>query len=260
MADIVTKLFNLYKECSKIPLNVNLSLEIRDGEEFFSFSRLPSGSRPVPSSPGNYRRNQSPPTPRDTRRREAWWKKKKKLLESQDSSSPCLRSYADVLRGLPKPKPKWETVPKPDPVPTSGPELNTASSPGKEHAPIPDYVSGPDPIPANEPEPAPDPVGGPEPEPAPDLAPEPEPGPDPEPSPGQEAEPDHVNSAGSELQTDPPTSLSDPVFGFCDNHKCRLCYTHEILVPLDMSIICNDSNNCKVEHWLERSLVCKYSK
>ena len=94
MASIVTKLFEIYQECRELHLDVKLSLEIRDGQEYFNFSRTPKPSMTV--SAGTPRTAGKKSSPRDTRRREEWWERRRRQLVSQ--ASPTLRSYSDAVR------------------------------------------------------------------------------------------------------------------------------------------------------------------
>ena len=94
MASIVTKLFGIFQECRELHLDVKLSLEIRDGQEYFTLSRTPKPSMTV--SAGTPRTAGKKSSSRDTRVRDEWLERRRRELVPQ--ASPTLRSYSDAVR------------------------------------------------------------------------------------------------------------------------------------------------------------------
>ena len=96
MASIVSKLIGVYQECLLLRLDVKLSLEIRDGKEYFSSSRTHKPLPTLTAGPLQAAAARKPSSPRDTRRREEWWERRRRGLESQ--ASPKLRSYSEAVK------------------------------------------------------------------------------------------------------------------------------------------------------------------
>ena len=161
MASIVTKLLGIYQECRELHLDVKLSLEIRDGQEYFTFSRTPKPSMTV--SAGTPRTARKKSSTRDTQRREEWWERRRRQLETQ--AAPSSRSYSDAVR---RNKPPETLILRQEPNngnPVLSRVQNNPSKPDTE--PLLSTVLEPKPLLAPNPQPKPSPGENPPPVPLP---------------------------------------------------------------------------------------------